>query len=414
MSTRLAQGGRLIDRKKALEFTWNNKRLRGYAGDTLASALLANGEMMVGRSFKYHRPRGIVASGPEEPNALVGLREGAHFEPNQRASTTALYDGLSAKPQNAWPSLQFDMNAINAKLSRFLPAGFYYKTFIHPRAFWKHLFEPIIRRAAGLGEAPKSPDPDRYEHFYAHVDMLIVGGGIAGLGAALTAGRAGAKVLLIEQNPHWGGRAGIDGVQIDNQPADQWVKSALAELQAMPNMRLRINTMGAGCYDHGYAIAYERVSDCAPDNAPRHRLWRIRAKQIISATGAIERPLSFANNDVPGVMLASALRDYLENHAVSCGDVMVLATNNDDAYRSAIAQIKAGLSVAAIVDARATADGDLCDQARALGIRVLTGKGIACVKGNKRVSAIEICQQAGEGSVIEEIPCDVVAMSGGW
>ena len=359
MSTRLANGGRLIDRSKSVNFTFNGKRLQGRAGDTLASALLANDQMLVGRSFKYHRPRGIVASGAEEPNALFNMGEAARFEPNQRATTTELFEGLKCTSQNHWPSLEFDVGAINTRLGRFLPAGFYYKMFIHPRSFWKHIYEPFIRQSAGLGQAPKDRDTDKYEHFYAFTDVLVIGGGIAGLLAAKAAGESGAKVLLIEQTAHWGGRAPVDGGSVNGTPVDKFVEEILSELQDMPNVTLRDRLMGAGVYDHGYVLGYERVSDHAPDApGPRHRLWRIRAGQVITATGAIERPLSFAGNDVPGVMLASAIRDYAIDFGVSIGDRTVIVTNNDDAYRTAIVLKNLGLEVPAIIDARAGGGGD--------------------------------------------------------
>ncbi|MEI4196911.1 sarcosine oxidase subunit alpha family protein [Roseovarius sp. E0-M6] len=415
MSTRLAKGGRLLDKGRAMEFTFNGKRMRGFEGDTIASALLANDQMLVGRSFKYHRPRGIVASGGEEPNALVGLGEGARFEPNQRATTTELYDGLSCISQNHWPSLEFDVGAVSTKLSRFLPAGFYYKTFIFPRPFWKHIYEPFIRKSAGLGKAPQAGDPDRYEHFYAFVDVLIIGGGVAGLQAAKAAGKSGAKVMLIEQTAHWGGRAPVDGGEVDGAPVDKFVEEIVSDLDAMDNVTMRLRTMGAGVYDHGYVLGYERVNDHQPDApGPRHRLWRIRAGQTITATGAIERPLSFAGNDIPGVMLASAVRDYAVDYGVSVGDRTVVVTNNDDAYLTAITLRKLGLDVPAIIDARPGGAGALGDEAKALGIRVETGKGVASVKGGKRVEGVTICNQAGEGAVLEDIACDAVAMSGGW
>ena len=416
MSTRLATPGRLTDQSKPLNFTFNGNNMRGYAGDTLASALLANDQMLVGRSFKYHRPRGIVASGPEEPNALVNLGDEGRFEPNQRVTTTELFEGLSAASQNHWPSLEFDVGAINKHLSRFLPAGFYYKMFMYPRAFWKHVYEPVIRHSAGLGKAPKARDEDTYEHFYAFCDVLIVGGGVAGLQAALTAGRAGARVILFEQSDHWGGRAPVDGGIINGGSVDQFIEETLAALRAMDNVTLRLRTMGAGVYDHGYALGYERLSDHTPGAAgPRHRLWRVRAAQIITATGAIERPLSFAGNDIPGVMLASAVRDYVVNYGVSVGDRTVVVTNNDNAYLTAIALKHAGLDVPVILDARVLPeDRGLVEQAKALGIRVMMGHAISSVKGGKRVTGVSICSQAGEGAVLEEIACDAVAMSGGW
>ncbi len=415
MSTRLSTGGRLLNRGKAIEFTFNGKRLQGYEGDTLASALLANDQMLVGRSFKYRRPRGIVASGAEEPNALVNMGQGGSFEPNQRATTTELFHGLTCESQNHWPSLEFDVGVVNNSLSRFLPAGFYYKTFIQPRAAWKHVFEPIVRHSAGLGKAPKDRDVDTYEHFYAFVDVVVIGGGIAGLQAAKTAASGGAKVLLMEQTAHWGGRTPVDGGSIDGKPAADVIAELVNELKAMDNVTIRTRMMGAGVYDHGYVLGYERLTDHAPQsNGPRHRLWRIRAAQIITATGAIERPLSFAGNDIPGVMLASALRDYVVDYGVSTGDRTVVVTNNDDAYRTAISLKQAGLEVPVILDARAAGGGALADEARALGIRIENGKGIAKVKGGKRVTGVAICAQAGEGAVLEEIACDAVAMSGGW
>ncbi|WP_430463977.1 sarcosine oxidase subunit alpha family protein [Tabrizicola sp.] len=415
MSTRLQKGGRLIDRSRQATFTFNGKRLTGHPGDTLAAALLANDQMLVGRSFKYHRPRGIVASGAEEPNALVNMGEGGRFEPNQRTTTTELFDGLTCSSQNHWPSLEFDVGVVNNYAARFLPAGFYYKTFIHPRFAWKHVFEPIVRQSAGLGKAPKDQDADRYEQAYAFCDLLIVGGGIAGLQAALIAGQAGKRVILMEQTAHWGGRAPVDGDVIDGLAADAWVKNAVQALEKMSNVSMRTRCMAAGVYDHGYILADEKVADHTPgDGRPKHRLWRIRAGKIITATGAIERPLSFAGNDIPGVMLASAVRDYVVNFAVSPGDRTVIATNNDDGYRTAIALKEAGLEVPLVVDARSNLTGDLPAKAKAMGIRVEAGRAIVKVKGGKRVTGVAIGLQAGEGAVIEEVACDAVAMSGGW
>ena len=415
MSTRLAKGGRLIDRTARQEFTFNGKRLTGYAGDTLASALLANDQLLVGRSFKYHRPRGIVASGPEEPNALMNMGTGGRFEPNQRATTTELFDGLTARSQNHWPSLEWDIGALGNLAARLLPGGFYYKTFMYPRALWKHLFEPIIRQSAGLGKAPKDRDADRYEQIYAFADVLVAGGGIGGLQAAKVAAEAGARVMLLEQSAHWGGRAVVDGDPIDGMPAADWVAATVTALVGMANVTLRLRCTAAGVYDHGYVLADERVADHTPgDGRPKHRLWRIRAGRIVTATGAIERPLAFAGNDIPGVMLAAAVRDYVVNFAVSPGDRTVVVTNNDDAYLTAIALKQAGLEVPVIVDARVRADGVLPELARTLGIRVETGKAIAGVRGGKRVTGVALCAQAGEGAVLEEIACETVAMSGGW
>jgi sarcosine oxidase subunit alpha len=415
MSTRLETGGSLLDRSLSKEFTFNGKRLKGFKGDTLASALLANNQVLVGRSFKYHRPRGIVAAGPEEPNALFETGSGSTFEPNQRATTTKLVDGLQVKSQNHWPTLEFDIGVINSVLARFLPAGFYYKTFIHPRFAWKHIFEPIIRRAAGLGSAPTEKDSESYEHFYAHVDLLIIGGGIAGITAARAAMKSGLKVLIAEQNDYWGGRASIDNVDIENELSPDWINEQINNFSKADNIKLRLNTMAAGVYDHGYVLLHENLTDGSLGGGGlRQRLWKVRAKHIITATGAIERPLSFAGNDLPGVMLAASVRDYVMNFGVSCGDKTVIVTNNDDAYRTAIVMKNAGLEVPCIIDARTSVTGDLPAQARKLGIRIETGKGISTVKGSKKVEGVTICSQAGGGEALEEISCDCVAMSGGW
>ncbi len=415
MSRRLKSGGRLIDRSRRVEFSFDGKPLAGYAGDTLASALLASGQLVMGRSFKYHRPRSVVASGPEEPNALMGIGEGGRFEPNQRATQQALYAGLVARSQNAWPSLAFDVGRVNDWGSRFLPAGFYYKTFMHPRAFWKHVFEPFIRRAAGLGAAPLEPDADRYAQRYAFCDTLVVGGGIAGLSTALAAGRAGERVILVERAGVWGGRAPVDGASIDGSPAGAWVKDAVQALDAMENVTRLSRCEASGVYDHGYVLCCESLTDhLAGKTGPRQRLWRIRAGRVIAATGAIERPLSFAGNDVPGVMLASAVRDYVADYGVAPGERTVIVTNNDDAYRTARVLLAAGLRVAAILEARPDADSRIIREIKQLGVNVHAGRAIAKVHGDDRVTAVTVCLQSGDGTPTQEIRCDCVAMSGGW
>ena len=406
---RLARGGRLIDRAFQVPFRFDGRHLRGLQGDSLASALLANGQMLMGRSFKYHRPRGPIASGAEEPNALFGLGQGGRFEPNQRATTTALLPGMMLRSQNCWPSLDADIGAVNSWLSPMFPAGFYYKTFIHPRPFWKHVFEPIIRHSAGLGRAPTDPDPDRYEQAYAHVDTVVVGGGIAGLLAAQRAADQGGNVLILEQTAIWGGRTPID------HPGGQArIDDLLADLRGRGNVTLRRNTMATGLYDHGYLLAREALADHDPNQGiPRQRLWRIRAGHVVTATGALERPLAFACNDVPGVMLASAVRDMIVDYGVAPGQRIVVVTNNDDAYRTALIAADAGLDVS-VIDARRTADGDLPQAARARNIPVLMNTGIAKVKGGRHVEGVVLCDAEGEGKATGGIDCDVVAMSGGW
>lgn len=422
MPHRLNTGGRLIDRSKLVQFSFNGKRLSGFAGDTLASALLATGRSLMGRSFKYHRPRGLVAAGVEEPNALMTTGTGGRMEPNQRATMIELHDGLEAKSQNHWPSLDYDIGAVNAAIASVLPvfpAGFYYKTFLFPRFAWKHLYEPVIRKTAGLGPAPMAADPDEYEHFHAFCDILIVGAGQAGLAAARAAAETGAKVLLVEQATQAGGRLLSEGdIGIAGQSGGDWATAEAAALSEMENVTLLTRCQVAGLYDHGYALLYERAEDnCAAPTGPRHRLWRVRAKRIIVASGAIERPLAFANNDLPGVMLASAVRDYIALWGVAPGRELVVFANNDDAYRTAIAAFRAGLKVRAVIDSRAEASGDLPERVRALGVPVRCGVIIAKAVGRKALTAIKVARLTTDsrvGGALETIPCDCLAMSGGW
>jgi len=419
VSTRLAQGGRLIDRTKTLKFRFNDKYYSGDEGDTLASALLANNQMLIGRSFKYHRPRGFVASGAEEPNGIFNMAEGAAFEPNQRGTTTELYDGLRLESQNHWPSLDFDIGAVNNKLAKFLPAGLYYKMFIHPRSFWKHIYEPFIRQSAGLGKPPKRGDEDKYEHFYAYVDVLVIGGGVAGLQAALAAGQSGAKVMLIEQTAHWGGRAVVDGAidttTVNDMPVDKFVDETLATLEAMENVTLRARMMGAGVYDHGYVIGYERVNDHQPGaEGPRHRLWRIRAGHVITTTGAIERPLSFAGNDIPGVMLASAAATYVGRYGVAPGKRAVLGVNNDSGYASAMILAEAGIETI-VLDAREALPRETAEKARAAGVEVHAGRVPVQAVGARSVRALDTGRWRNERAQAEDrMDCDVIGVAGGW
>ena len=417
---RLPEGGH-IDRDRPVGFRFNGRAYKGYAGDTLASALLANGVHLVGRSFKYHRPRGIVSAGPEEPNAIVQVGQDPRTEPNIRATQLELVEGLSARSQHCWPSVDFDVSAINNKLSRFMPAGFYYKTFMWPATFWMK-YEHFIRQAAGLGKAPSARDPDSYDKTNAHCDVLVVGAGPAGLAAALAASRGGARVILAEQDGQMGGSLlSQPGETIDGKAALDWVANALIELGRNPEVRLLPRTNAFAYYDHNYMAMAERVTehlDEKPGKLPRQRLWKVRAKQVVLATGAIERPLVFCDNDRPGIMLAGACQTYLNRYAVKPGKRAVIFTNNDGAYGAALDLRRAGVTVAAIVDLRASPDGPLSEQAEAAGLPILTEHAIIGTAGTKRVSQVTVAPISADGRAIagpgETIACDLVLSSGGW
>jgi len=402
-SFRLAKGG-LIERSAPLSFVFDGKRLEGYRGDTLASALLSNGINLMGRSFKYHRPRGVVSAGASEPNALVELREGGRKEANTRATMVELYDGLVANSQNRWPSLNFDLGAVNSLGSSVFVAGFYYKTFMWPKSFWEKLYEPIIRRAAGLGSASTQADPDKYEKSYAHCDLLVIGSGPTGLMAALAAARSGKRLILADEGPRLGGSLLFEREEIDGANGLDWASSVIAELASTPNVRLMPRTTIFGWYDGNVFGGLERVNDHVATPAPfepRQRYWRIIAKRAVLAAGAEERPITFGGNDVPGVMLASAMRAYANRHATAAGVSAVVFTNNDSAYRTARNLKAHGVHVAAIVDSRKTVTADTS------GLPVILEGAVADVKGGKRVYGVRLTN----GRTIE---CDTVAMSGGW
>lgn len=410
---RLAQGGSLIDRSSPIAFRWGRRECTGLSGDTLASALIANGIGLVGRSFKYHRPRGLLGAGLEEPNTIVQWGEGGRSTPNLKATTIELYEGLIASAVNAFPSPERDLLAINGWFKRFIPAAFYYKTFTWPDWHW---FEPVIRRAAGLGRVHAGPDPDHYAHAVREADCLVIGGGLAGLEAAARLTAEGRHVLLVEADPQWGGA--IHGPDCANVRAR--ANRLVAALGADPRVELMPRTTVLALQDHGFVTMLERLTDHLPPAArsgPRQCLWTLRPRQIVIATGAHERPLVFAGNDVPGVMLASAAAILLERHAVAPGRRLVLAANNDRAWDSALAFAAAGVEIAAILEARPEADPARVRAARDHGIEVQFGMVPWKVHGRQRVCAIAVGQLSPDGSARptgEVLACDAVLMSGGF
>jgi sarcosine oxidase, subunit alpha len=416
---RLASGGS-IDRSRPLVFTFDGLDYQGYAGDTLASALIANGVHLVGRSFKYHRPRGILSAGAEEPNALVTVKRGpGRLTPNLRATQIEITDGLSASSQNRWPSLKFDISAVNDLFSPLFGAGFYYKTFMGPNLrgknwAWARVYEPMIRRAAGLGVAPREPDPDRYTRIFDHCDVLIIGAGPAGLAAALAASESGARVVVCDENPALGGSLLAEAeAEIDGKSARSWLEDTLAALRSAPNMRLMTRTQAFGYYAQNFVALNERIAEAdltADPDLPREHLWQVRAREVVLATGAIERPLVFPDNDRPAVMLAEAARRYCRQYGAKVGDRIVVATVHDSAYRAALELKKAGVGVELVVDLRPEAKGPLADAARAAGIEVIAGAEIVGVDGRLRVEAVRVKHPGGDRTVA----CDALLMSGGW
>ena len=415
---RVKDGGK-IQRDIKIPFIFNGKAYFGYKGDTLASALLANGIYLIGRSFKYHRPRGIIAAGVEDANGKVQLYRDNITEPNVNVTEVELVNGLRIESQNCWPSVTFDVWAINNFLNRFFPAGFYYKTFMWPKSFWYKVYEPIIRKAAGMGTASLKPDPDRYEHQYEHCDILVVGSGPSGISSALAAAKNGARVILAEDKPRFGGSLLTDNVTIGNKSGDEWVEEAIAELKSMPNVIIRKRSQVFGYYDHNMLVMFERCKDHL-DNpeafTPRQRLWYIRAKQVILSTGSIERPLVFANNDRPGIMLASSAREYLKIYGVLAGKKPIIFTNNDTAYETAIEYKNHGINPI-IIDTRSESDAGIVNEAKKFGITVKFAHGIANTSGYKKVKSATIGKlnynKDGYTS-FEKIECDSIFVSGNW
>ncbi|KXJ31097.1 sarcosine oxidase subunit alpha [Pseudomonas sp. HUK17] len=419
---RLTQGGRL-DRSQAITFTFNGQTYQGFKGDTLASALLANGVDVIGRSFKYSRPRGIVAAGAEEPNAImqIGATEATQV-PNVRATQQALYQGLVAASTNGWPSVNNDLMGILGKVGgKMMPPGFYYKTFMYPQNLWM-TYEKYIRKAAGLGRAPTQVDPDTYDNFNQHCDVLVVGGGAAGLAAALAAGRSGARVILADEQEEFGGSLLDSRERLDGAPAADWAAKAVAELQGLDNVVLLPRATVNGYHDHNFLTIHERLTDHLGDRAPhgqvRQRLHRVRATRVVLATGAHERPLVYGNNDLPGNMVAGAVSTYIRRYAVAPGQRLVLSTNNDYAYRVALDWLEAGRQVVAVADARPNPRGAWVEEVRKRGVRVMGGTAVSEARGNTRVTGAKIAtidltafRTLGGG---EWLDCDLIATSGGY
>ncbi|WP_298855807.1 sarcosine oxidase subunit alpha family protein [uncultured Ruegeria sp.] len=401
---RLAGKG-LIDRNSPIRFSFDGSEIAGYRGDSVASAFLASGRKLIARSFKYHRPRGVMGVGSEEANALITVGSGGETDPNVRATMQEIYDGLEVRSQNRWPSLGFDILAANDLAASFLTAGFYYKTFMWPRAFWEKLYEPVIRRSAGLGKLSGEAGQDRYESAFAFCDVLVIGSGPAGLMAALAAGRSGATVILAEEDNMFGGRLNGDTTSIDGKPGHIWAREVCDALAGMENVRLMPRTAVVGAYDHGTYGALERVGHhlSPTSNVPLECFWRIVAKRTVLAAGAIERPIAFRDNDRPGIMTAGAVRTYVNRYGVAPGQSVTIFCNNDSAYDTARDLTDAGVSVSAIVDSRA--DGpDFADA------EVIRGAVVMGTQGRKALRSATIKTSAGP----RQIATDSLAMSGGW
>jgi sarcosine oxidase, subunit alpha len=419
------KSSKFIDETYKVSFKFNGKEYFAFKGDTLASALLANNIHLVGRSFKYHRPRGIMTAGSEEPNAIVQLHDNtSRTEPNVRATEVEIYEGLVASSQNCWPSVNFDIAGINNFLSPLLPAGFYYKTFMWPASFWKK-YEYFIRKSAGLGKSPTQPDPDIYEHKYVHCDVLVIGAGISGIMAAKTAAKNGLKTLLVDENSNLGGSTifqNSDFFKINNQTSSSWLEKEINELKKINNLEIKIRTSVAAYHGYNYLLARENISDHLPieqrKNKTRHRLLKIRAKKVISATGSIERPLIFDNNDRPGIMLSSAIKKYADLFGVVCGQKNILLTNNDSVYETAISLIQKGIKIESIIDNREHVDSKLVYEVERNNIKVFKGYTIVDTYGYKRINKVAIMQISKNGQNVvgskKILSCDCLGLSGGW
>ncbi len=409
----------LINRNKKISFTFNGKKLFGYEGDTIASALIANGIHLVGRSFKYHRPRGFFGAGVEEPNAKLQVEFNGHSEPNVNATEMELVEGLSATSQNCWPSVNFDIGAINNFLKMFFPAGFYYKTFMWPKSFWYKIYEPFIRKAAGLGVASIEKDKERYEHKFEYCDLLVTGSGPSGLSSAYAAAKNGAKVILAEDKPRFGGTLLTDDVSIDNLSGKDWAEKIISELKSMPNVTVKNRSQVFGYYDHNMLVMFERVSDHLEKKSkftPRQRLWYIRAKETILSTGSIERPIVFGNNDTPGIFLSAAAKEYMKVYGVLVGKKPLIFTNNDSAYETAL-EFKKNNVEPIILDTREEHSSELIDEAKSKGIDIRFSHGVIVANGYKKVKSAKIGKlnkDKNSFEKIETVDCDCICVSGFW
>ena len=416
---------KFIDETYKISFKFNGKTYYGYKGDTLASALLANDIHLVGRSFKYHRPRGIMTAGSEEPNAIVQLhKNSSRTEPNVRATEVEIYEGLEASSQNCWPSVNFDIGGINNILSPLLPAGFYYKTFMWPASFWEK-YEYFIRKSAGLGKSPTMPDPDIYEHKYIHCDVLIIGAGISGIIAAKIAAQNGFKTLLVDEKPYLGGSTiyqNSEHFKINNQISSSWLEKEINEIKKFENLKIKTRTSVAAFHGYNFLLARENLTDHIPleqrSNKTRQRLLKIRAKKVITATGSLERPLIFDNNDRPGILLSSAVEKYSNFFGVACGEKNVLFTNNDSAYETAISLHQKGINIEAIIDNREEIDSKLIKETEKNNIKIYKGYTVVNTYGHKRINKVSIMQLSKDGQKVVgskiSISCDCLGISGGW
>jgi sarcosine oxidase subunit alpha len=417
-SYRLSDIG-LINRDRKLSFKFNGKTYYGYEGDTLASALIANGVHLIGRSFKYHRPRGFFGAGVDEPYAIVQLYRNGETEPNIKATEQELFEGLEATSVNCWPSVNFDIGAINNFLKIFLPAGFYYKTFMWPKSFWYKIYEPFIRKAAGLGVASIKHDKERYEHKYEYCDVLVAGSGPSGLASAYAAAKNGARVILAEDKARFGGTLLTSDVNIGNKSGKEWAEGIIAELKEMPNVTVKNRSQVFGYYDHNMLVMSERISDHLPKTKkfhPKQRLWYIRAKEVLISAGSIERPIVFGNNDTPGVMLSSAAKEYLKVYGVLVGRNPLIFTNNDSGYETAIEFKKNGVDPI-ILDTRKDPQSEVVDEAKNLGINIKFSYVVVAAQGYKKVKSADIAKISDNKEqlgTVENIKCDCICVSGFW